>query len=76
MLYLKNLHHGVTEEDLKAVFGGLEPCRKEMPYIRMMTGRMHGQAFVEFPSNTQNCSCEASIIGFMIIQVQRMLQLA
>lgn len=52
ILYLKNLHHAVTGEDLRAVFGHLEATHG-LPLIRLMKGRMRGQAFVEFP-------CESS----------------
>ena len=67
VLFLKNLHHKVTEDDLLAVFGcceGLErgggqgdrgerggdgswmlPCS-----VRVMSGKMKGQAFIEFHS--------------------------
>lgn len=50
VLYLKNLHRLVTVEDLKAVFGVLAERGKEVPSVRLMTGRMRGQAFAEFKS--------------------------
>lgn len=53
MLFLKNLHHKVTEEDLHAVFGCFQKVTRDgqvWPSIRVMSGRMKGQAFVEFDS--------------------------
>ncbi len=41
VLYLKNLHSKVSADDLRALFGG-------GPQIRLLTGRMRGQAFLEF----------------------------
>lgn len=49
-LYLKNLHHKISEEDLMAVFGHYQTqCNGKLTF-RLLTGRMKGQAFVEFPS--------------------------
>lgn len=45
MLYLKNLDPRVSVDDLQAVFGGVTSSK---PCIRVMTGRMKGQAFAEF----------------------------
>ena len=54
VLYLKNLHHGVSEEDLQAVFGSLwersSGVDQAQLHIRLMKGKMRGQAFVEFSS--------------------------
>jgi RNA recognition motif-containing protein len=69
VLFLKNLHHKVTEDDLLAVFGScVEQERSEggerrgqgggdrsqtgPPSVRVMSGRMKGQAFVEFHSES------------------------
>ncbi len=38
---MKNLHYSVSTDDLRALFG-------EAVSVRVMTGRMRGQAFVEF----------------------------
>jgi len=73
VLYLKNLHHSVTVEDLGAVFRSIQKeatfsdtqrSAEEVDmsseesksgsdmssHIRLMTGKMRGQAFVEFAS--------------------------
>lgn len=50
ILYLKNLHPRVTEEDLQAVFGHHQSQTSERLKFRLLTGKMKGQAFVEFPS--------------------------
>ena len=52
ILHLKNLHHKVTEDDLHAVFGHHQSKTSEKLKIRLLTGRMKGQAFVKFPSKT------------------------
>lgn len=49
-LYLKNLHPKVTEEDLQAIFGHHQSQTSEKLKFRVLTGKMKGQAFVEFPS--------------------------
>jgi len=49
-LYLKNLHPKVTEEDLQAIFGHHQSQTSEKLKFRLLTGKMKGQAFVEFPS--------------------------
>ncbi|XP_065884378.1 RNA-binding protein 41-like isoform X2 [Dysidea avara] len=49
-LYLKNLHHKVTEEDLMAVFGHYQTQSDGKLTFRLLTGRMKGQAFVKFPT--------------------------
>lgn len=62
VLYLKNLHSSVTAADLEAVFGALRPTaewQSELPWVspqvRLMTGRLRGQAFITF-------SCKNDII--------------
>lgn len=50
ILYLKNLHPKVTEEDLQAIFGHHQSQTNKKLNYRLLTGRMKGQAFVEFPS--------------------------
>lgn len=68
VLFLKNLHHKVTEDDLLAVFGSCAERKGSrgggggrggggdssqlmgLPSVRVMSGRMKGQAFVEFHS--------------------------
>lgn len=50
ILYLKNLHPKVTVEDLQAIFGHHQSQTSEKFKFRVLTGRMKGQAFVEFPS--------------------------
>ena len=47
---MKNLHRSVSEKDLIAVFGALKPFGAEVLCIRLLTGRLRGQAFVEFKS--------------------------
>ena len=47
VLYLKNLHPKVSEDDLAAVFGHFR-VRDGCPRVRVLAGRMRGQAFVEF----------------------------
>lgn len=53
VLYVKNLHPKVSADDLRAVFGhfysrGGGEEQEEWPKVKVMTGRMKGQAFVEF----------------------------
>ena len=48
MLYIKNLHPKASVNDLLAIFGLFHREDSEWPKIRLMTGRMRGQAFVEF----------------------------
>lgn len=53
VLYVKNLHPKVSTDDLRAVFGhfysrGGGEEQEEWPKVKVMTGRMKGQAFVEF----------------------------
>ena len=57
VLYLKNLHPKVSEDDLAAVFGHFR-ARDGCPRVRVLTGRMRGQAFVEFDGkgDMQRCS--------------------
>jgi len=57
-LYLKNLHHKVTEEDLMAVFGYYQTQSGGKLTFRLLTGKMKGQAFVEFPSKKIHCTLE------------------
>ncbi len=48
---MKNLHPKVSVDDLRAIFGHFYSRRngeEAWPQIRLMTGRMKGQAFVEF----------------------------
>lgn len=57
---MKNLHRSVTEEDLQAVFGYFreetdddqtrQQGQRWWPRVRVMKGRMKGQAFVKFKS--------------------------
>ena len=47
VLYLKNLHSSVTGADLDAVFGAVK--LQKAPHIRLMTGKLRGQAFITFP---------------------------
>ena len=46
MLYVKNIPSRTGEEDLQAVFGS---CGA-VPKVKLLSGRMRGQAFVEFNS--------------------------
>ena len=48
VLYLKNLSKKVSEADLQALFNRYEGQDNQI-HIRLMTGRMKGQAFVTFP---------------------------
>ncbi|XP_055958914.1 RNA-binding protein 41 isoform X2 [Patella vulgata] len=52
VLYLKNLHSNVTQQDLIALFGRFE--QKDEPSIvyKLMSGRMRGQAFITFSDKT------------------------
>ena len=70
VLFLKNLHHKVTEDDLLAVFGSCveqegtgegggegggghdDGSQRGPPSVRVMSGRMKGQGFVEFHSES------------------------
>ena len=59
MLYLKNLHHKVKKEDLLAVFGCFRERTSDSQEawlrVKVMSGRMKGQAFVEFDSKFTVC---------------------
>ena len=51
ILYIKNLHDRVSENDLMSVFGRYCVDDGKGVNIRLMkTGRMRGQAFIEFQS--------------------------
>ena len=51
VLYVKNVHRLVTEDDLIAIFGNFAGKDNEKVTVRLMSrGRMRGQAFVEMPS--------------------------
>ena len=52
MLFVKNLHQKVTEDDLFALFGRFHGNGGSPIKIRVMKGRMNGQAFVEFESES------------------------
>ncbi len=54
VLYLKNLHPRVSADDLRALFGS-------GPQIRLLTGRMRGQAFLEF--DCKYCLSNCAIIN-------------
>jgi len=58
-LYLKNLHHKVTEEDLMAVFGHYQIQSGGKLTFRLLTGKMKGQAFVGFPSKKIHCTLKS-----------------
>ena len=47
---MKNLHHKVTEKDLIAIFGQFQGNGEDPVLIRLMKGKMKGQAFIEFHS--------------------------
>ena len=47
---MKNLHSSIKKEDLVAVFTAAGSV--SAPTIRLMSGRMRGQAFVEFSCKT------------------------
>ncbi len=57
---MKNLHPRISGDDLRAIFGHFRSQgsegEEEWPKIRIMTGRMKGQAFVEFASESLQCS--------------------
>ena len=57
VLYIKNLHPKASEDDLQAVFGLFRQEGSEWPKIRLMTGRMRGQAFIEF-----DCEYKSSLM--------------
>lgn len=48
VLYLKNLVKKVTEADLQALFNRFKTSEEKSLQMRLMTGRMKGQAFVTF----------------------------
>ena len=50
VLYIKNVHRRVTSDDLMSLFGRFSTTAKssEGVKIRLLSGRMRGQAFVEF----------------------------
>lgn len=48
VLYLKNLVKRVSDADLQALFNRFETHRTKKIQIRLMTGRMRGQAFLTF----------------------------
>ena len=63
ILYLKNLHPKVSEQDLQAIFGHHQSQTTEKLKYRLLTGRMKGQAFVEFPSKRfQNISLQCLLM--------------
>jgi len=47
-LYLKNLSPRVTEEDLVSLFIHFQKCDTSPVIVRLLHGRMKGQAFVTF----------------------------
>lgn len=49
VLYVKNLHPRVSSDDLKAIFDRYSAGDGNRVTVRLMTGRMKGQAFIEFP---------------------------
>lgn len=51
VLYLKNLSSSVTEADLISLFGRYEQLNGDKIVYRLLSGRMHGQAFVTFTGN-------------------------
>lgn len=68
-MYLKNLHSSVTAADLEAVFGALRPADVPAdswapPHIRLMKGRLRGQAFVAF-----SCKFSLLCLSFSIIAI-------
>jgi len=53
ILFVRNLHKDVTQEDLEYLFGryfDTDEAMKEGLNINILTGRMKGQAFITFPS--------------------------
>ena len=58
---MKNLHPKVSEDDLAAVFGHFR-ARDGCPRVRVLVGRMRGQAFVEFDGKEKDkLSCVKSL---------------
>ena len=49
-LYIKNLHRSVTLAELASLFIKFQPESGPAVKFRLLTGRMKGQAFVEFPN--------------------------
>ncbi|XP_076060091.1 RNA-binding protein 41-like [Oratosquilla oratoria] len=47
-LYIKNLHAQVSPEDLAAIFGQFDTSVHNRLKYRILSGRMRGQAFIEF----------------------------
>ena len=63
---MKNLHHKVSEKDLFALFGQFQGDGEDPVIIRLMKGKMKGQAFVEFHSEFplqggSMCQCTLSM---------------
>lgn len=48
VLFVKNLHHKVSQIDLFALFGQFQGDGEDPVLIRLMKGKMKGQAFIEF----------------------------
>ena len=49
VLFIKNLHHKVTEADLVSLFLGFQEKLGPKITFRLMKGKMNGQAFVTMP---------------------------
>lgn len=64
VLFVKNLDSKVTEDDLKAIF--FTDSVKPHPRIRLLTGRMHGQAFVEFSDLQSAVQSLETVNGYKI----------
>jgi len=75
-LYIKNLHHKVTKEDLMAVFGHYQMLSGGKLTFRLLTGKMKGQAFVEFPSKRTHYTLEPLIQASTIWLLDKHINLA
>ncbi|XP_013090423.2 RNA-binding protein 41-like isoform X1 [Biomphalaria glabrata] len=49
IVYVKNLHPKVSDEDLVALFACFQTADKPQIIFKRLTGRMKGQAFITFP---------------------------
>lgn len=70
-LYIKNLSQDVTTEDLVRIFLGFQKPvaelhrREDYLHFRLMHGRMHGQAFIRFPTAESAAAALDSVHGFV-----------
>ncbi|KAK6172893.1 hypothetical protein SNE40_016463 [Patella caerulea] len=66
VLYLKNLHSNVTQEDLIALFGRFQQKDEPIIVYKLMSGRMRGQAFITFPDETISKKALELVNGYQL----------